>query len=193
VRRGIADIAEVPMQVVDEFSTRRHEIEAHMAENGFDSARSAQLAAYATRRMKDHTATPESLVDTWQAARASELGFDCEQVCDRLNADIDTLRWTGLVHLTPMFEHLAGPDGLTKTRSTFGRREVIQGICDRLPIGAPSPTSANGLICSSTPNTAHDSQAPSRRSSEPATAGPCRHEPTRDASPPQTCSPRNGD
>jgi conjugative relaxase-like TrwC/TraI family protein len=136
VRRGIADVAEVPMQVVDEFSTRRHEIEAHLAENGFDSARSAQLAAYATRRMKDHTATPESLVDTWQR-RASELGFDCEQVCDRLNAGTLTLRWTGLVHLTPMFEHLAGPDGLTKTRSTFGRREVIQGICDRLPIGAP--------------------------------------------------------
>ena len=136
VRRGIADITAVPMQVVDEFSTRRHEIEAHMADNGFDSARSAQLAAYATRRMKDHSATPESLAHGWRQ-RAAELGFDYEQVCDRLNADTLTPRSTGLVHLNPMFEHLAGPDGLTKNRSTFGRREVIQGICDLLPNGAP--------------------------------------------------------
>ena len=136
VRRGIADLSAVPMQVVDEFSTRRHEIEAHMAENGFDTARSAQLAAYATRRMKDHSATPELLAQGWRQ-RAAELGFDCEQVCDRLNADTLTPRSTGLVHLTPMFEHLAGPDGLTRNRSTFGRREVIQGICDLLPNGAP--------------------------------------------------------
>lgn len=136
VRRGIADLAEVPMQVVDEFSTRRHEIEAHMADSGFDSARSAQFAAYATRRMKDHSATPESLAVGWRR-QAADLGFDCEQACDRLNADTATPRSTGLVHLTPMFERLAGPDGLTRNRSTFGRREVIQGICDLLPNGAP--------------------------------------------------------
>jgi len=136
VRRGIADVTTVPMQVVDAFSTRRHEIEDHMAKNGFDSARSAQLAAYATRRLKDHSATPESLAHGWRH-RAAELGFDCEQVCDRLNADTHAPRSTGLVHLTPMFEHLAGPDGLTRNSSTFGRREVIQGICDRLPNGAP--------------------------------------------------------
>lgn len=136
VRRGIADLSAVPMQVVDEFSTRRHEIEAHMAENGFDSARSAQLAAYATRRMKDYSATPESLLDRWRH-QAAELGFDCERLCDRLNADTLTPRSTGLVHLSPMFEHLAGPEGLTRNRSTFGRREVIQGICDLLPNGAP--------------------------------------------------------
>lgn len=61
VRRGIADASVVPMRVVDEFSTRRHEIEAHMAASGFDSARSAQVATYATRRMKDLSATPETL------------------------------------------------------------------------------------------------------------------------------------
>lgn len=136
VRRGIADVATVPMQVVDEFSTRRREIEAHMAENGFDSARSAQLAAYATRRMKDHSATPESLVIGWRR-RAAGLGFDCEHVCERLHDDTRTPKPIGRINLTPMFTHLAGPDGLTKNRSTFGRREVIQGICDLLPNGAP--------------------------------------------------------
>ncbi len=136
VRRGIADLAVVPMRVVDEFSTRRHEIDAHMARTGGDSARAAQIAAYATRRMKDHTATPESLLDGWRQ-RAVDLGFDAERVCNQINADIDHQRDIGVIHLTPMFERLAGPDGLTRNRSMFGRREVIQGICDLLPNGAP--------------------------------------------------------
>jgi len=136
VRRGIADVTAVPMRVVDEFSTRRHEIEAHMAANGGDSARAAQVAAYATRRMKDHTATPETLLDGWRQ-RAVDLGFDAELVCDQFNACIDERRDVGLVHLTPMFERLAGPHGLTRNRSMFGRRDVIQGICELLPNGAP--------------------------------------------------------
>ena len=60
-----------------------------------------------------------------------------ELVCDQINADIDHQRDIGLVHLTPMFERLAGPDGLTRNRSMFGRREIIQGICELLPNGAP--------------------------------------------------------
>ncbi len=136
VRRGIADVAAVPMRVVDEFSTRRHEIEAHMARNGGDSARSAQVAAYATRRMKDHTATPETLAARWRR-RSTELGFDCEQACREINAAVDDPRDVGPVDLTAMFERLAGPDGLTRNRSVFGRRNVIEAVCDLLPNGAP--------------------------------------------------------
>lgn len=136
VRRGIADVSAVPMRVVDEFSTRRHEIEDHMARNGGDSARAAQVAAYATRRMKDHRATPETLVAGWRQ-RASGLGFNCEHVCREINASVDHPRDIGLVDLTAMFERLAGPDGLTRNRSMFGRRQVIEGICDLLPNGAP--------------------------------------------------------
>jgi len=136
VRRGIADVTAVPMQVVDEFSTRRHEIEAHMAANGGDTARSAQIAAYATRRMKDHTSTPETLSAGWRR-RATDLGFDAEHACKQINAQVDHPSDIGLVHLTPIFEQLAGPDGLTQNRSMFGRRDVIQGICELLPNGAP--------------------------------------------------------
>jgi len=136
VRRGIADLTAVPMRVVDEFSTRRHEIEAHMAANGGDSARAAQVAAYATRRMKDHAATPQSLFDGWRQ-RAADLEFDAELVCDQIYADTGHRRDIGLVQLAPMFERLAGPGGLTRNRSMFGRREIIQGICELLPNGAP--------------------------------------------------------
>ena len=136
VRRGIADLAAVPMRVVDEFSTRRHEIEAHMAANGGESARAAQVAAYATRRMKDHSASPETLLEGWRQ-RAVDLGFDAELVYDQIDADIDHPGDIGIVPLGLMFERLAGPDGLTRNRSMFGRREIIQGVCELLPNGAP--------------------------------------------------------
>ncbi len=134
VRRGIADAAVVPMQVIDEFSTRRHEIEAHLAGSGFDSARSAQIATYATRRMKDLSATPATLVEGWRA-RAGRLGFDCEHASQHLASDRERPR--DAVDVEAMFDRLAGPDGLTRNRATFGRREIIMGICDLLPDGAP--------------------------------------------------------
>ena len=135
VRHGIADLQRVPKQVVDEFSTRRREIAAHLEASGFESARAAQLAAYATRRMKDHSSTPESLAAGWQR-RAEAHGFDAERVSRALlnhhvTAAID------LPDLDSLFGQLAAPDGLTWSRSTFGRRDVIQAICERLPDGAP--------------------------------------------------------
>ncbi|MDP8931608.1 MAG: relaxase domain-containing protein, partial [Actinomycetota bacterium] len=54
VANGCADIAGVPRRVVAAFSTRRREIEAHMAERGETSAKAAQVATLATRRAKDH-------------------------------------------------------------------------------------------------------------------------------------------
>ena len=36
-----------------------------------------------------------------------------------------------------MYQTLAGPDGLTANRATFGRAQVINAICDTLPNGAP--------------------------------------------------------
>ena len=141
VRRGIADLAVVPMQVIDEFSTRRHEIEAYLEATGFDSARAAQVATYATRRMKDHTATPETLLDGWRR-RATDLGFDAVEVRPALSAPSSS---PALGHRLDhddvdrdvLFAELAGPHGLTANRATFGRRDVLMGICERLPNGAP--------------------------------------------------------
>ena len=136
VRRGIADAAVVPMQVVDEFSTRRHEIEEHLADSGFDSARAAQLATYATRRMKDHSATTESLAHSWHQ-RAYALGFDADKVSKQILDAVPVAPRAAAVDLDGLFAELAGPGGLTLQRATFGRREILMGICDRLPNGAP--------------------------------------------------------
>ena len=135
VQRGIADLAVVPPAVVEEFSTRRREIVAHLEASGYDSARAAQLAAYATRRMKDHAATPESFAEGWQR-RATAHGFDARSVSTPL-LDAAADRGATALAIDGLFVELAGPDGLTSHRSTFGRREVIQAMCEQLPDGAP--------------------------------------------------------
>lgn len=135
VRNGIADVAGIPREVLREFSTRRKEIEAHLEEAGFDSAKAAQLATYATRRPKDATADLDELVPTWWD-RAEALGFDT----DALDATLDR---TGPQRPpTPdsrdadvIYGALARPDGLTASKSTFGQREVIKAVCDALPAG----------------------------------------------------------
>ncbi len=136
VRRGIADLTVVPMRVVDEFSTRRHEIEAHLAASGFDSAKAAQVATYATRRMKDQTATTATLSAGWRR-RATGLDFDADELSAQLldSSGVDLPRET--FDAETLFADLAGPTGLTLHRATFGRREILMGICDRLPNGAP--------------------------------------------------------
>jgi Ti-type conjugative transfer relaxase TraA len=138
VRRGIADLTVVPPTVVEEFSTRRREIVAHLEASGFDSARAAQLAAYATRRMKDHAATPESLAEGWQR-RAATHGFDAHSI-DPPSPDAPAHRRAAALDIDRLFSELAGPDGLTRHRSTFARRDVIQAVCDRLADGAPVAT-----------------------------------------------------
>lgn len=136
VRNGIADIAAVPRPLVEAFSKRRAEIEAHLQAVGRSSARAAQLAAYATRQPKDRQRRPEELRAEWWG-QARQLGVTEEAVA----------AWTGpgrhIGHIGAadpatrrLFEHLAGPAGLTARRSSFDRRTVIQAVADSFGSGA---------------------------------------------------------
>jgi conjugative relaxase-like TrwC/TraI family protein len=129
VCKGIADITGVPRSALREFSRRREEIVEHMAERGETSARAAQVATYATRRAKDSDHVPESLLPEWRQ-RADAHGLDADALhglLDRHPAPVPSA--------DNLFAHLAGHEGLTAQVSTFGRREVIQGICAALPAG----------------------------------------------------------
>ncbi len=135
VRNGIADVAGISKLVLREFSTRRREIEAHLDEHGQSSARAAQVATYATRRPKDATVTSEGLLPGWRA-RADGLGFDADalsRVVGR-SASIDPPT-PGTPRAESLFAALAGAEGLTKRRSTFGQRDVIKAVCNALPYG----------------------------------------------------------
>lgn len=135
VRNGIADIAGIPKPVLREFSTRRREIEAHLAEHGQHSARAAQVAAYATRTAKDTSSEAEGLLPTWRV-RSHALGFDgpaLARVLDRARV-IEPPQPEG-PDAEELCRWLASPEGLTARASTFGEREVIKAICNALPSG----------------------------------------------------------
>lgn len=134
VRNGIADVDGIPRSAIREFSQRRQQIEDHLDERGLSTAKAAQVAAYATRKPKDMTVPAEGLAESWRA-RAEAVGLDAEVlagVCEPGN------RWR-VIQPTPahLFHEMAAPTGLTEKRSTFGRRDVIQAICQNLPAGAP--------------------------------------------------------
>ncbi len=134
VRNGIADIAGFDRPVLREFSTRRREIEAHLDEHGHHTARAAQVATYATRKAKT-AGDPAGLLPAWRE-RADAFGLTDQTlagVVDRTTV-IDPPE-----HGTPaaerLYRWLASPDGLTRSVSTFGQRDVIKAICNALPGG----------------------------------------------------------
>ncbi len=140
VRNGIADIAAVPRHVIRCFSQRRAEIESQLADRGQTSARAAQVAAYSTRRPKDHDTSPADLFADWRR-RATDLGV----------SDATVASWTGRpvaqadveldrAWVEGLFDRLAGPDGLTERRSTFDRRAVVRAVADAFGQGARPDT-----------------------------------------------------
>jgi conjugative relaxase-like TrwC/TraI family protein len=135
VHKGIADVQGIPKATLREFSRRREEIEAHMAERGETSARAAQVATYATRTPKDRQAAPEGLVPEWRA-RAEALGLDDTALAGLVGrAGPPRPPVPGTDTAEALFAVLASPEGLTAQASTFGRREVIQAICAAFPHG----------------------------------------------------------
>jgi conjugative relaxase-like TrwC/TraI family protein len=132
---GMADVAGVPQAVIDEFSQRRDEIEEMLAESGYTSARARQKATLATRRPKDRSIDPNTLATAWRE-RATALGFDEQAV----EACFDRARVPELPADTTerLYDHLAGPYGLTERSSSFTRRDVVQQIAARLGASAPA-------------------------------------------------------
>ena len=77
---GAFDIAGVPRAVVEAFSTRSGEIEAHLEARGREgTARERQLATLATRDAKTPNVAPAIRLQGWRAL-AAENGFDAGRV-----------------------------------------------------------------------------------------------------------------
>jgi conjugative relaxase-like TrwC/TraI family protein len=135
VRNGLADVAGFPAPVLRAFSTRRRQIEAELAATGLSGGRAAQGAAYATRAAKDESVDSAELFAEWQE-RAADLGFDDRALAATLGRVPDLVPIEpGSAGARSILAHLASPDGLTAQRATFGRSDVIEAICDRLPAG----------------------------------------------------------
>jgi len=145
VVNGHADLAGVPRELIEAFSTRSAEMADFLAvqrgETGDGevredwTAKEAQLAAHKTRQAKQRLADGAPLRQRWRE-QAEQLGWTPERFAALLGQTAATP--PSPEALGPVAVELAGPDGLTAERSTFDLGDVIRGWAARLPHGAPA-------------------------------------------------------
>jgi conjugative relaxase-like TrwC/TraI family protein len=129
VRNGWAEISGVPRPVIRAFSKRRDEIEEMVAESGYTSARAHQVATLATRQAKEYGVAADVLDAKWRA-EAAELGFGEAEIASCFHQTAEPSEPASTVE--SHFAELAGPLGLTRQASTFGRGEVVEAMSERL-------------------------------------------------------------
>lgn len=125
VRKGAAEVVGVPRALSVALSRRRGQILAQLERDGrAGSAREAELAALTTRRGKEQFDLDEQR-SQWRAI-AAEHGFDQAAFADTIGrtefADLDR------AELSEALAELTSAGGLTRERSTFARRDVVQAL-----------------------------------------------------------------
>ncbi len=142
VTNGMAEVDGISEVLLKTFSTRRAEIERHMASHGTTSARAAEVAALITRGPKDRDTDrnlegPTDLHGKWRA-RASDLAIDDsglgalgldELLCSHVPERVEQL------DLDVLVDELTGPEGLCASDSTFERRDLVRAVAGRLVDG----------------------------------------------------------
>src|SRR4051812_18716043 len=117
-RKGMAELAHVPLGVVREFSRRRAQVVERAGGGGYYAA---QLAAHETRERKEDVNLAE-LREDWRA-RAAEHGLGERELhalpgrtqASELSAD----------ELLAIARRMLGPDGLTEKRTAFSQPEAV--------------------------------------------------------------------
>jgi conjugative relaxase-like TrwC/TraI family protein len=131
VRKGAAELAGVPAEVLAEFSKRRQEMlrAAEVGGISLDTKAGGEAAALATRARKEYGIDTHTWREEVQA-RASELGFGREEITEFLEHGREHVTH-GPLDRAPSAElllgdWLAGPQGLTARANTFDARVVLQ-------------------------------------------------------------------
>jgi conjugative relaxase-like TrwC/TraI family protein len=154
VRKGAAELKDVPQMALEEFSRRRHEMQRAAAEGGFSlgSKRSAEAAAVDTRERKQYGIETH----TWReeiVARAAEHGLGREEVGELVARGAARLERAGVPivgaddigggddqGLRQLADSLVGSQGLTERANTFDDRVVLQEFAQAAAQGAPVAT-----------------------------------------------------
>ena len=131
VRKGAAELAGVPAEVLVEFSKRRHEMlrAAELGGISLDTKAGGEAAALATRDRKEYGIDTHTWREEIQA-RASELGFGREEITELLEKGRERLAYGLPEHDVAdelaLGDRLAGPHGLTERANSFDERVVLQ-------------------------------------------------------------------
>lgn len=155
VRKGAAELKDVPQTALEEFSRRRHEMQRAAADGGFSlgSKRSAEAAAVDTRERKQYGIETH----TWREeieARAAEHGLGRDDIAKLVAKGRERFERPGrpLVigaaggvdtaddrSFRALAERLAGEHGLTERANTFDDRAVLQEFAQAADQGARVP------------------------------------------------------
>lgn len=142
VTNGVGELTSVDEPLRRLFSKRRTAIVEELAREGRRSARAAQVATLATRPAKIIGEHDADLRARW-AAEALAAGLPTAHLTGSLTKKpTKNLTKEPTSHVGPSVASLAvtlstPTTGLTAKRSTFSRLEMLQGVCDQLPDGAP--------------------------------------------------------
>ncbi len=162
VHNGVADVAGFAPEQLEEFSTRRSQIESALVAAGHGTARAAQVATLATRPPKPEPVDPaRQRLDWW--ARGTAVGLTPDRLAELTplapgqraigpehdaavlagpthrtepSAEPQTPPHPGTQSVTGLAARLAAADGLTAHASTFDRRDVLRAVAQSAPTGA---------------------------------------------------------
>ena len=131
-QKGLADLRHVPRGVIREFSTRRLQVEEHLARRGEGGFYAAQLAAVETRERKEQIDLV-GLREDWRA-RAAEHGLGARE----LRALLGRVRHRepDADELLRIARRLLGPQGLTEKRTAFSDPDVVMAWSEAHTAGA---------------------------------------------------------
>jgi conjugative relaxase-like TrwC/TraI family protein len=118
------ELAGVPQAAIDEFSTRRQQIEAELAAHGRSGAKASEAAALATRQAKEARPRDELFAEWWDRGEAVGFGPSealwiggvvrpCDDPASRLRSAV------------PEAVHK-----LTESKSHFAERDVVRAVAE---------------------------------------------------------------
>ncbi|HYT25947.1 MAG TPA: AAA family ATPase, partial [Actinomycetota bacterium] len=130
-RHGNRELKGVPEALVRAFSKRTDQIDQQIGRLEADgrerTPRLVKWAVHSTRKAKTHE-EPETLYGRWRQ-EAAERGVDADTLVRQVTGRARD-RTSGVSDQTVerLFDHLAGPDGLTASVSTFARPDVLVAL-----------------------------------------------------------------
>ncbi|MGH3019338.1 MAG: MobF family relaxase, partial [Gaiellaceae bacterium] len=119
--KGMAELRDVPADVLREFSTRRAQVLDYLADHGTAGFYASAVAQVETRERKQELDLPR-LREDWRA-RAAEHGLSQEE----LHALVGRASHTepSREELLRLAAHMLGPTGLTERRTAFSAAELV--------------------------------------------------------------------